>query len=63
MDPNQAYEDWLQACAANDKEAALEAAEALLDWLERGGFPPRTWLDRHKCEFIAWCDAHCLRWV
>lgn len=58
MDPNRAYEDWLHAVSCNDKEGALEAAEALLGWLEKGGFEPQGWLEHHKCSFIAWCDAH-----
>ena len=58
MDPNQAYEDWLLALTDKDKEAAVDAAEALAGWLKRGGFEPRGWTQQHRAEFIAWCDEH-----
>jgi hypothetical protein len=58
MDPNQAVQDWLDALRHNDDVAAVEAAQALVSWLERGGAEPARWNERQKCVFISWCDAH-----
>ncbi|TWT60827.1 hypothetical protein [Rubinisphaera italica] len=59
MDPQQTWGEMLDAFAAGDLEAAAVAAEVLMDWLKRGGFPPQPltrvlsddW-DRLICEFI-----------
>ena len=40
MDPQITWEELLQAWARRDWEAVVEYAEALLGWLDRGGFPP-----------------------
>lgn len=58
MDPNRAYEDWLLALTNHDGEAAVEAAEALLGWLKRGGFQPHGWTDEQRSSFLVWCDEH-----
>ena len=42
MDPQATWEEFLGAVAANDLEEAELRAEALLDWLSRGGFPPQV---------------------
>jgi hypothetical protein len=42
MDPQIAWENLLDAYADGDWPAATEHAEALLSWMERGGFPPQT---------------------
>jgi hypothetical protein len=42
MDPQVVWENLLDAYADNDWPAATEHAEALLSWMERGGFPPQT---------------------
>lgn len=47
MDPNATWENLLEALTEGDWHEAFESAEALLDWLDRGGFPPepaRKWL-------------------
>ena len=59
MDPQMTWGDMLDALAAGDVDAAIEAAEALMDWLARGGFPPQPltrvlsddW-DRKVCRFV-----------
>ena len=40
MDPQQTWTDMLDALKQNDHQEAKELAEALLDWLRKGGFPP-----------------------
>jgi hypothetical protein len=40
MDPNATLAAFLASLKDGDKAAALEAAEALTDWLRRGGFMP-----------------------
>lgn len=57
MDPNAALERWHKALRDHDRTEALDAAEALLGWLERGGFEP-AWTMPMKVSFLAWCDAH-----
>lgn len=42
MDPQAAWREMLTAFEAGDSETAFERATDLLDWLERGGFPPLT---------------------
>ena len=60
MDPNAAFERWREALRNHDRIEALDAAEALAGWLERGGFEP-DWTEPVKVSFIAWCDAHEVR--
>lgn len=40
MDPQQTLIDMLDALNRNEYEEAIELAEALLEWLRKGGFPP-----------------------
>jgi hypothetical protein len=40
MDPQTAWNELRTATRAGDWEAARELAQDLLDWLDRGGFPP-----------------------
>ena len=42
MDPQAAWEQLQEAYGNADWESARELAQALLDWLDRGGFPPTT---------------------
>ena len=42
MDPQATWEDLLAAYAESDWERVEELAEVLLQWLARGGFPPRA---------------------
>ncbi len=42
MDPEATWLEMLQALIADDREAASEHAKNLIDWLDRGGFPPRV---------------------
>ncbi len=59
MDPQLTWEDMLDALAAYDFTTASEAAESLMEWLRRGGFPPQPltrvlsddW-DREICQFV-----------
>lgn len=40
MDPNAAFLSFDRATMTRDREAVAEAANALVGWLERGGFLP-----------------------
>lgn len=40
MDPTACYRSMCYAFEAGDYETAVEAAENLVNWLRRGGFPP-----------------------
>ena len=42
MDPDKTFMDMITALANGDTEEAREHFEALAEWLERGGFPPRA---------------------
>ena len=42
MDPKEVLKNLLNACADEDKEAAMEAVEALKGWFECAGFCPRV---------------------
>jgi hypothetical protein len=42
MDPQPTWDDLLAAYADGDWEGVDELAEALSNWLDRGGFPPRA---------------------
>ena len=42
MDPQATWERLLDAYCDHDWDSVEEHATALLDWLEKGGFPPRT---------------------
>lgn len=46
MDPQVAWEEFCDAYAARDWEAARELASSLLKWLRREGFPPQTMAGR-----------------
>lgn len=41
MDPNACMQRILNAIKAQDKYAAEDALEDLIEWLEKGGFAPR----------------------
>lgn len=40
MDPNQTWRDLIIAFRENDHDRVDELASALIDWLQKGGFPP-----------------------
>jgi hypothetical protein len=40
MDPNQTWSDLSRAIERDDWDEATDLGEALVDWIERGGFPP-----------------------
>ena len=40
IDPTQALANLLRACAQGDRSTALDASEALTNWLLYGGLPP-----------------------
>ncbi|HUY87322.1 MAG TPA: hypothetical protein VMV10_01175 [Pirellulales bacterium] len=42
MDPQVVWEQMLDAYSDHDWDAVDEHAAALLEWLEKGGFPPQT---------------------
>lgn len=42
MDPQVAWDELLNLYSEQQHEEANQAAEDLLQWLQRGGFPPRT---------------------
>ena len=42
MDPPATWEQLQEAYGNADWETARELAQALLEWLDRGGFPPTT---------------------
>ena len=42
MDPDVAWQEMITAVAKRDAEEARERAEALLDWLSKRGYPPKT---------------------
>ncbi|MBI1346303.1 hypothetical protein GC163_08425 [bacterium] len=42
MDPDTALKELLLAVEVGDVDRVEELAEGLLNWLERGGFPPLT---------------------
>lgn len=42
MDPQVTWNEMLEAVALQDWDQAVERAEALLDWMKKGGFPPQT---------------------
>ena len=42
MDPQRTWTDLLTAWQNRDWESVLELAEALRDWLDKGGFPPEV---------------------
>ena len=42
MDPNETWKQMLDAYSQSNWDEAVELAEALLAWLRRGGFPPKT---------------------
>jgi 5,10-methenyltetrahydromethanopterin hydrogenase len=46
MDPQATWKLLLDTYADGDRHEAREAAENLLAWLERGGFPPQVLPDR-----------------
>lgn len=43
MDPDTALERLREALAADDTDAAADAAEALDQWLTKGGYLPSAW--------------------
>ncbi len=42
MDPQAAWNEMLEAIDQRDWEQAAEPAEALLEWMRKGGVPPQT---------------------
>jgi len=42
MDPEATYRELFAFITAGDREAAVEHARNLSQWLRRGGFPPRV---------------------
>ena len=45
MDPNETYKHWWRALLEEDANAAREAYEDIREWLDRGGFEPKVFLD------------------
>ena len=42
MDPQKAWEEMLRAYDADHRDMAREFADGLMNWLNLGGFPPKT---------------------
>lgn len=42
MDPQQTLNDMLDGIVARDWERVMELSDALLTWMENGGFPPEA---------------------
>jgi len=42
MDPDASLRDLLEAMEAGDCDQVSELADALANWMSRGGFPPQT---------------------
>jgi hypothetical protein len=42
MDPQQTWADMLDALKRKEWDEAKELADALYEWLRKGGFPPTT---------------------
>lgn len=42
MDPQQAWQDMLDALQSRQWDEAKELANALYEWIRKGGFPPTT---------------------
>jgi len=42
MDPDVAWNELVESIIAGDQEATILLAETLLEWLQRGGFPPKV---------------------
>lgn len=42
MDINAALDRFLSACADNDHESAVQHAEAIFEWVNKGGFLPKV---------------------
>ena len=40
MDPQATWIAMIQALIDDDRESASDFAKSLIDWLDRGGFPP-----------------------
>ena len=45
MDPQATWDELQDAIRSNDPEITRERALSLMDWLDRGGFPPVTSVD------------------
>lgn len=54
MDPNANYQDWLDAIRRGDEDTAADLAEALGQWLNRGGCAP-AWDDDQRRDWQMWC--------
>lgn len=57
MDPSQCWDDMLVAYATKQWQEARGCAEALLEWLERGGFPPQPTIGTTTLSFTTQLDA------
>ena len=61
MDPNFAWDTMLTAYATKQWAEALDHAEALRDWLEGGGFPPRLTIGSSTGQFTCQPDGNLSR--
>ena len=61
MDPSQCWNDMLIAYATKQWQEARESAEALLEWLEKGGFPPQPTIGTTTLSFTSQLDAEFSR--
>ena len=63
MDPVQSWNNMLTAYATQQWAEALEFAEALRDWLERGGFTPQPTIGTTTGTFACQLDDEFSRAV
>lgn len=54
MDPNATLANFLDACADQDRETALETLENLQEWISRGGFLPTVAKDWKDFSELSW---------
>ncbi len=59
MDPNKCLFDLVQAIYEGDRDTAVELADALKEWLSKGGFLPSNLIEDEPI-LDAWSKAICV---
>lgn len=62
MDPNAAWRQWMDLFLHDNIPEAVEVAEGLIQWVQRGGFEPEDWVHRFdgkelKQHFYDWYEV------
>jgi hypothetical protein len=60
MDPQATWDELQEAYAEEDGQRVRELGQALHEWLDRGGFPPRTTQGRARGEAWDRAIARCV---